>query len=299
MKKVKWWNDWEQRGKIMQELNCAKCGANLKFDPISKKIVCPFCGREEVDEVTIEMIDQAIENDQFGKASRYVVEMRKLSDEPDPKLTLRSAYCSFQSKSLSELLTKNPKDTSYFEKILEHESFKTLEEELPEEKKVLVQKIDQYSRNSISILTGMSDRAKKRQIEKVQKEGKMAKLPSLKNAVHESGLYMWIWVGIAVVAALILSIEFNDDRGRFNIENFIAMLFLTLPAMLFISLGLGQFFRWLSDGEENSIVMDEAAWKHSADGGKDKLMTEKEIETLKNANADLLSKIEELEKEVR
>ena len=298
MKKAKWWNDWEQRGKIMQELNCAKCGANLKFDPISKKIVCPFCGREEVDEVTIEMIDQAIENDQFGKASRYVVEMRKLSDEPDPKLTLRSAYCSFQSKSLSELLTKNPKDTSYFEKILNHDSFKKLEEELPEEKKVLVKKIDQYSRNSISILTGMSDRAKKRQIEKVQKEGKMAKLPSLKNAVHESG-GLWVLVVTAVVVALFVAIGYNDDRGRFNIENFIAMFLLTLPATLFISLGLAHFFRWLSDGEESSIVMDESAWRHSADGGKDKLMTEKEIETLKNANADLLSKIEELEKEVR
>ncbi|MBO4747011.1 MAG: hypothetical protein J5607_02985 [Clostridiales bacterium] len=282
----------------MQELNCAKCGANLKFDPIAKKIVCPFCGREEVDEVTIEMIDQAIENDQFGKASRYVVEMRKLSDEPDPKLTLRSAYCSFQSKSLSELLTKNPKDTSYFEKILNHDSFKKLEEELPEEKKVLVKKIDQYSRNSISILTGMSDRAKKRQIEKVQKEGKMAKLPSLKNAVHESG-GLWVLVVTAVVVALFVAIAYNDDRGRFNIENFIAIFLFTLPATLFISLGLGQFFRWLSNEDSSGIVMDESAWKQSADGGKDKLMTEEEIETLENANADLLSKIEELEKEVR
>ena len=299
MKKVKWWNDWEQRGKIMQELNCAKCGANLKFDPISKKIVCPFCGREEVDEVTIEMIDQAIENDQFGKASRYVVEMRKLSDEPDPKLTLRSAYCSFQSKSLSELLTKKPKDTSYFEKILEHESFKTLEEELPEEKKVLVQKIDQYSKNSISILTGMSDRAKKRQIEKVQKEGKMAKLPSLKNAVYESGLYMWIWVVIGGLVGFYLALMF-DDYSRSGKDSVFPLAFLFLEAScIVIFMIIGHDLRDFIVSKKGQSDVDELAWRQSADGGKDKLMTEKEIETLKNANADLLSKIEELEKEVR
>ena len=150
----------------MQELNCSKCGANLKFDPISKKIVCPFCGQvdEDLEEqtVTLGQVDQAINNGEFGKASRLVVAIKKRSPEPDPRLTLRSAYCSFQSKNMSELLTKNPKDATYFEKIMEHESFKKLDEELPEEKKSFVKKVNQYCENSLSIISGVSDQAKKK-----------------------------------------------------------------------------------------------------------------------------------------
>ncbi|MCR5059209.1 MAG: zinc ribbon domain-containing protein [Clostridiales bacterium] len=282
----------------MQELNCSKCGANLKFDPISKKIVCPFCGQvdEDLEEqtVTLGQVDQAINNGEFGKASRLVVAIKKRSPEPDPRLTLRSAYCSFQSKNMSELLTKNPKDATYFEKIMEHESFKKLDEELPEEKKSFVKKVNQYCENSLSIISGVSDQAKKKQIVKLRKEGKMAKLPSLQNSAKELSL-MPFWVILGVIVGIILAVEMDrnssDGMGLFS-------LFLSVPFCIILSVSLGSLIGYIFPAGSDNRYNREKDWEESAEGGVDQMMTQADIEDLSRENNELLSKIEKLEKDI-
>ena len=282
----------------MQELNCSKCGANLKFDPISKKIVCPFCGQvdEDLEEqtVTLGQIDQAINNGEFGKASRLVVAIKKRSPEPDPRLTLRSAYCSFQSKNMSELLTKNPKDATYFEKIMEHESFKKLDEELPEEKKSFVKKVNQYCENSLSIISGVSDQAKKKQIVKLRKEGKMAKLPSLQNSAKELSL-MPFWVILGVIVGIILAVEM--DRNSSDGMGLLS-LFLSVPLCIILSVSLGSLIGYIFPAESDNRYKREKDWEESAEGGVDQMMTQADIEDLSRENNELLSKIEKLEKDI-
>ena len=282
----------------MQELNCSKCGANLKFDPISKKIVCPFCGQvdENLEEqtVTLGQVDQAINNGEFGKASRLVVAIKKRSPEPDPRLTLRSAYCSFQSKNMSELLTKNPKDATYFEKIMEHESFKKLDEELPEEKKSFVKKVNQYCENSLSIISGVSDQAKKKQIVKLRKEGKMAKLPSLQNSAKELSL-MPFWVILGVIVGIILAVEM--DRNSSDGMGLLS-LFLSVPFCIILSVSLGSLIGYIFPAESDNRYKREKDWEESAEGGVDQMMTQADIEDLSRENNELLSKIEKLEKDI-
>ena len=282
----------------MQELNCSKCGANLKFDPISKKIVCPFCGQvdEDLEEqtVTLGQVDQAINNGEFGKASRLVVAIKKRSPEPDPRLTLRSAYCSFQSKNMSELLTKNPKDATYFEKIMEHESFKKLDEELPEDKKSFVKKVNQYCENSLSIISGVSDQAKKKQIVKLRKEGKMAKLPSLQNSAKELSL-MPFWVILGVIAGIILAVEM--DRNSSDGMGLLS-LFLSVPFCIILSVSLGSLIGYIFPAESDNRYKREKDWEESAEGGIDQMMTQADIEDLSRENNELLSKIEKLEKDI-
>ena len=284
----------------MQELNCSKCGANLKFDPISKMIVCPFCGQvdEDLEEqtVTLGQVDQAINNGEFGKASRLVVALKKRSSEPDPRLTLRSIYCSFQSKNISELLTKNPKDATYYEKILDHPAVKQLEEELPVDKKDLVVKVNEYCGNSMAIIAGVSDQGKRKQFEKVRKEGKMIKLPTLKNASYEEN-YNWLWIVLGVIIGFVLTISVggNDNASdSFSVfEFFILFTFFTALA-IFALWGLGSFYAILS-----APPMKESAWEKSAEGGKDELVKEEDIEKLQSQNKNLLLMIEALEKDVR
>ena len=282
----------------MQELNCSKCGANLKFDPISKKIVCPFCGQvdEDLEEktVTLGQVDQAINNGEFGKASRLVVAIKKRSPEPDPRLTLRSAYCSFQSKNMSELLTKNPKDATYFEKIMEHESFKKLDEELPEEKKSFVKKVNQYCENSLSIISGVSDQAKKKQIVKLRKEGKMAKLPSLQNSAKELSL-MPFWVILGVIVGIILAVEM--DRNSSDGMGLLS-LFLSVPFCIILSVSLGSLIGYIFPAESDNRYKREKDWEESAEGGIDQMMTQADIEDLSRENSEILSKIEKLEKDI-
>ena len=282
----------------MQELNCSKCGANLKFDPISKKIVCPFCGQvdEDLEEktVTLGQVDQAINNGEFGKASRLVVAIKKRSPEPDPRLTLRSAYCSFQSKNMSELLTKNPKDATYFEKIMEHESFKKLDEELPEEKKSFVKKVNQYCENSLSIISGVSDQAKKKQIVKLRKEGKMAKLPSLQNSAKELSL-MPFWVILGVIVGIILAVEM--DRNSSDGMGLLS-LFLSVPFCIILSVSLGSLIGYIFPAESDNRYKREKDWEESAEGGVDQMMTQADIEDLSRENNEILSKIEKLEKDI-
>ena len=282
----------------MQELNCSKCGANLKFDPISKKIVCPFCGQvdEDLEEqtVTLGQVDQAINNGEFGKASRLVVAIKKRSPEPDPRLTLRSAYCSFQSKNMSELLTKNPKDATYFEKIMEHESFKKLDEELPEEKKSFVKKVNQYCENSLSIISGVSDQAKKKQIVKLRKEGKMAKLPSLQNSAKELSL-MPFWVILGVIAGIILAVEM--DRNSSDGMGLLS-LFLSVPFCIILSVSLGSLIGYIFPAGSDNRYKREKDWEESAEGGVDQMMTQADIEDLSRENNEILSKIEKLEKDI-
>ena len=282
----------------MQELNCSKCGANLKFDPISKKIVCPFCGQvdEDLEEktVTLGQVDQAINNGEFGKASRLVVAIKKRSPEPDPRLTLRSAYCSFQSKNMSELLTKNPKDATYFEKIMEHESFKKLDEELPEEKKSFVKKVNQYCENSLSIISGVSDQAKKKQIEKLRKEGKMAKLPSLQNSAKEMSL-MPFWVILGVIVGIILAVEM--DRNSSDGMGLLS-LFLSVPFCIILSVSLGSLIGYIFPAESDNRYKREKDWEESAEGGIDQMMTQADIEDLSRENSEILAKIEKLEKDI-
>ena len=282
----------------MQELNCSKCGANLKFDPISKKIVCPFCGQvdEDLEEktVTLGQVDQAINNGEFGKASRLVVAIKKRSPEPDPRLTLRSAYCSFQSKNMSELLTKNPKDATYFEKIMEHESFKKLDEELPEEKKSFVKKVNQYCENSLSIISGVSDQAKKKQIVKLRKEGKMAKLPSLQNSAKELSL-MPFWVILGVIVGIILAVEM--DRNSSDGMGLLS-LFLSVPFCIILSVSLGSLIGYIFPAESDNRYKREKDWEESAEGGIDQMMTQADIEDLSRENSEILAKIEKLEKDI-
>ena len=282
----------------MQELNCSKCGANLKFDPISKKIVCPFCGQvdEDLEEktVTLGQVDQAINNGEFGKASRLVVAIKKRSPEPDPRLTLRSAYCSFQSKNMSELLTKNPKDATYFEKIMEHESFKKLDEELPEDKKSFVKKVNQYCENSLSIISGVSDQAKKKQIVKLRKEGKMAKLPSLQNSAKELSL-MPFWVILGVIAGIILAVEM--DRNSSDGMGLLS-LFLSVPLCIILSVSLGSLIGYIFPAGSDNRYKREKDWEESAEGGVDQMMTQADIEDLSRENNEILSKIEKLEKDI-
>lgn len=288
----------------MQELNCSKCGANLKFDPISKKIVCPFCGQvdEDLEEqtVTLGQVDQAINNGEFGKASRLVVAIKKRSPEPDPRLTLRSAYCSFQSKNMSELLTKNPKDATYFEKIMEHESFKKLDEELPEDKKSFVKKVNQYCENSLSIISGVSDQAKKKQIVKLRKEGKMAKLPSLQNSAQERNK-LWLWAVIGLIVGFVLAIQMYNGSSKRASDggDFFMTFILAVPLCIFLSVGLGSLIGgFMKPVESSNSYKREKDWEESAEGGIDQMMTQADIEDLSRENNEILSKIEKLEKDI-
>ena len=85
---------------------------------------------------------------------------------------------------------------------------------------------------TLYIIAGVSDQGKRKQFEKVRKEGKMIKLPTLKNASYEEN-YNWLWIVLGVIIGFVLTISVggNDNASdSFSVfEFFILYLLCNIP----------------------------------------------------------------------
>ena len=135
---------------MIQEKTCPHCGSNLKYDTVRQRFSCPFCGKAELETVTLEDIDKAIGDSAFPKAKEMIAILEKETPD-DPRLSLRRIYCKYQCQSVGDLLSKNRKIAGKLETISNDKEWDVLAGKLDGQIKNFVMHVRKYCTLSLRI----------------------------------------------------------------------------------------------------------------------------------------------------